>query len=112
MSASTQGQDYLQIPAGATYYFRVLGTITFANSPTAASVVTNIQGDAAYPLMYEATTFQLASSTNAVAFGTDDDFIWSPNSTTTNDTDENAWTNGYYVPGLGASSMDSQTLTK
>lgn len=119
MSASTQGQDYLQIPAGATYYFRVVGNITFANSPTSATVVTNIQGDSAYPLLYENTTsgtptylIQLASSTNAVAFGTHDDFIWSPNSTTTNDTDENAWTNGYYVPGLGADYMDSVTLSK
>jgi hypothetical protein len=112
MSASTQGQDFLQVPAGATYYFRVIGDITMVGSPTGASAVTNIQGDSAYPLLYEATTFQLASSTNATAFGTHDDFIWSPNSTTTNDTDENAWTNGYYVPGLGADNMDATTLTK
>ncbi|MCK5059978.1 MAG: hypothetical protein KAR00_02430 [Candidatus Pacebacteria bacterium] len=112
MTASTQGQDYLQIPAGATYYFRLTGTITFANSPTSATVATNVQGDAAYPLLYEATTLQLASSTASVPFATHDDFIWSPNSTTTNDTDENAWTNGYYIPGLGADNMDSQNLSK
>ncbi|MEK7535671.1 MAG: peptidoglycan-binding domain-containing protein [Patescibacteria group bacterium] len=111
-TASTQTQDYLQIPAGETYYFRVVGDITLVGSPTGASVVTNIQGDAAYPLVPESTTFQMASTTNTTAFATHDDFIWSPNSTTTSTTAGNAWTNGYFVPGLGADNMDAVTLTK
>lgn len=117
LTASTQGtgKDYLQIPAGAVYYFRVLGTITMSGSPTGAQVVTNIQGDSAFPTtnvyVTNGGTGFMASSTG-IDTDDEDDFIWSPNATTTSLTTHVDWTNGYFVTGLPSDNMDSKTLTK
>jgi hypothetical protein len=117
LTASTQGtdKDYLQIPAGATYYFRVLGTITMSGSPTGAQVVTNIQGDSVFPITNVYVTnggTGFMASTTGIDTDDEDDFIWSPNATTTSVTTVTDWTNGYYVTGLPSDNMDSKTLTK
>ena len=112
MTASSQGQDYLQIPAGSTYYFRVLGDIALTGSPTGGSVTTNIQGDANYPLLVAATQMVNAASSTAFTNGNGDDFIWSPNATTTSDVTHRDWTNGYFVSGLQSDNMDSAVIVK
>ncbi len=104
---STQGQDYLQIPAGSTYYFRVVATVTLTSSPTSGSITTTVLGDAAYP----ALAANMAVLTG-VDGDTNDDFIWSPNATTTSDTTHVDWTNGYFVSGLPADNMDSSVIVK
>jgi hypothetical protein len=53
----------------------------------------------------------MASTTRADA-GTDNDFIWSPNATTTSAGAHLDWTNGFNVLGLPAAGTDSVTLTK
>ena len=106
MTASTQGQDYLQIPAGATYYFRVVGDVTLTGGPTSGSITTNIQGDAAYPSLPSANM----SSTTKIEADTNDDFIWSANATTTSDTTHSDWTNGYFVSGLPSDNMDQSVI--
>ena len=111
MTASTQGQDYLQIPAGATYYFRVLGDVTLTGGPTSGSVTTNIQGDSLYPA-HGGTHVSPAASTTAFTNGAGNDFIWSANATTTSDTTHGDWTNGYFVSGLPADNMDNAVIVK
>jgi hypothetical protein len=111
MTASTQGQDYLQIPAGATYYFRVVGDVTLTGGPTSGSITTNIQGDALYPA-HGGTHVSPAASTTAFTDGAGNDFIWSANATTTSDTTHSDWTNGYFVSGLPSDNMDQSVIVK
>ncbi|MBI2618342.1 peptidoglycan-binding protein [Candidatus Kaiserbacteria bacterium] len=112
MTGSTQGQDYLQIPATATYYFRVVADVTLTGSPTGGTVTTNLQGDAEYPA--NGLTFLMANAASTTAFtnAVGNDFIWSPNATTTSNITHEDWTNGYFVPGLPADNMDSQVIVK
>ena len=107
MTASSQGVDYLQIPAGSTYYFRVVADVALTGGPTGGSVTTNLQGDAAYPVA--ATNLESATGADA---DTHDDFVWSPNATTTSNLSHLDWTNGYFVAGLPADNMDSSVLVK
>ena len=107
MTASSQGVDYLQIPAGSTYYFRVVADVALTGGPTGGSITTNLQGDAAYP----AAPNNLESATDADA-DTNDDFVWSPNATTTSSLSHLDWTNGHFVSGLPADNMDSQVIVK
>ena len=100
----------LQIPAGSTYYFRVIGDITF--TPAAGSTVTDgfvsvkLESDSAYPslpsLMADAATTSIAAS----------NLIWSPNATTTSLSTHSDWTNGYLIPGLNDASMPTTTISK
>jgi hypothetical protein len=99
----------LQIPAGATYYFRVLGdtTLTAGTGTFSGSVTTRISGDAAYPAM--AAVMGTAATVQADA---NDDFVWSPNATTTSAAGHVDWTNGYFVAGLPSTGTDAQTISK
>ncbi len=97
----------IQIPAGQTRYFEVLATV--ASSAAGASVSTQLQGDAAYP--------QLASFMGNVTLvddeaGSNDDFIWSPNATTTSVNSNNDWTNGYNVTGLPGTNLTAEVLSQ
>ena len=117
MNASTQGvgRDYLQIPAGATYYFQLQGDVTQTNAPRSATVQARIEGDDKYPHLRG--TDQMVSigsnGLNVVPYAGDlSDFIWSPNATTTSLTTHKDWTNGYFVQGLPADNMDPVVLTQ
>jgi hypothetical protein len=98
----------LQLSAGQTYYFQVVGDVTqvAGSSNSAGSVTTYVTGDStqltAYPFM----------DTASVADGAGN-FIWSPNSLTSptavGSTD---WTTGYGLSGLPATYMTPSTLTK
>ena len=96
----------IQIPAGEIRYFEVRGTVTTAGSTY--SVSTQIQGDAAYQSL--ATTF-MSTGVNADA-DSNNDFIWSPNCTTTSLVTHVDWTNGYGVSGLPSSNMTASVLTQ
>jgi hypothetical protein len=108
----------IQVPAGTSRYFDVRGTI--AGAASGASVSTQLQGDAAYhsmanPADPSATSpLMLAASGNGVMINEDvnDDFIWSPNATTTSGLTANDWTNGYGVSGLPSSNMTSEVLSQ
>ncbi|MEX0651950.1 MAG: hypothetical protein WD509_00540 [Candidatus Paceibacterota bacterium] len=99
----------LQIPAGSTYYFRVLGdtTLTAGTGTFSGSVTTRISGDAAYPSL--AAKMGLAATVQGDA---NDDFVWSPNATTTSLTTHVDWTNGYFVSGLPSDGTDANTISK
>lgn len=86
----------LQIPAGATRYFEVIGDINLSGAGTVYSVITQLQGDA-------------QPNTGMTPTG---NFIWSPNSiTTVTSKDANDYANGYGVPGLPASNLTPQILS-
>lgn len=95
----------VQVPAGATRYFDVIGTVSGAT--TGASVQTQIQGDGSYPSLsgFMGNGLTINNDSN-------NDFIWSPNATTTSVYASNDWTNGYGVVGLPASNMSAEVLSK
>lgn len=99
----------LQIPAGTTYYFRVTGdtTLTSGTGTFSGSVTTRLSGDAAYPAM--AAVMGTSATVSADA---NDDFVWSPNATTTSAAGHVDWTNGYFVNGLPSDGTDAQTISK
>lgn len=87
----------LQVPAGTTRYFEVRGIVSGAT--TGSAVTTSLQGDSSLPLTSLMGTF--AEVDGAVQ----DDFIWSPNATTTSTVSHEDWTNGYGIPGLPANGL-------
>jgi hypothetical protein len=93
----------VQVPAGQSRYFDVIGTVSGA--ATGASVQTTLQGDAAYPTggVTNATTVQA---------DTNNDFIWSPNTTTASTPNTVDWSNGYGVTGLPGTYMSAEVLSK
>jgi hypothetical protein len=97
-SASTT----LQIPAGGTRYFEVRGTV--AGSAAGASITATLRGASTF-----VTDITSAATTNPLATSTSDkfgnDFIWSPNSTTTAVRADQDWTGGYGVSGLPSNGL-------
>ena len=91
----------LQIPAGVSRYFDVTGTIAGATS--GASVSTQVEGDAAYPQLATLMVSYLTVENDA---GSHNDFIWSPNATTTTVISVVDWAIGYGVSGLPSSQLD------
>ena len=75
----------LTIPAGATRYFKLVADVTGTNGTTnwSGSISTKVSGDSAYPAL--ATTVRLAGAA-VIDLDGNDDFIWSPNSTSTTPT--------------------------
>lgn len=102
------GSDELVIPAGTTYYFEVRGTVTITATTGTSQVTTRISGDSAYLSL----STLMATAATADNEGTNDDFIWSPNSTTTSSTDHVDWTNGYGVSGLPSGGSTVFSLSK
>lgn len=116
--------EAIQVPAGQTRYFKLVGDITGATSSTTLSV--NLLGDS-YDLDMAmdtgADTFSgtaLATGAYAYSYATtaaivhaadSNNFIWSDNATTTSGVSTYDWVNGYVVSGLPAAGMDSETLT-
>lgn len=103
---SAGASTIIQVPASQSRYFEVRGTV--ANSAAGASISTQLQGDSNYPSL--ATTF-LSNTTNLDA-DTHDDFMWSPNATTTSVLLHADWTNGYGVSGLPGSNMSAEVLSQ
>jgi hypothetical protein len=97
-SASTT----IQIPAGATRYFAVRGSV--AGVVSGSSITTTLKGASSFT-----TCAASANTTNplctAAASGFGNDFIWSPNSTTTPVRADQDWTGGYGVSGLPSTGL-------
>lgn len=92
----------IQVPAGGTRYFEVRGTVTAVASATSYSVTATLDGDSAFPSL-AASTFMGNEAT--VDADTNDDFIWSPNATTTSLVSHIDWTNGFTLQGLPSSGL-------
>jgi hypothetical protein len=105
------GTTTLQIPAGVTRYFELRGTVAGAagGDSIGDSITIKLYGDAAYPSLAAATLVDLAATVDA---DTHNDFIWTPNATTTSLITHQDFTNGFGVDGLPADNMDSWTLSE
>lgn len=90
----------IQVPAGQTRYFEVRGSVSGATS--GASIITALQGDASYPSLAASTFMGTAA---AIDGDTNDDVLWSPNTTGTAAVTDSQWTNGYGVSGLPSGGM-------
>lgn len=101
------GTDELIIPAGTTYYFEVRGTVNVTATSGTSQVTTRIAGDAAYPSLAA-----LLGTAAAIDGDANDDFIWSPNSTTTSQSTHVDWTNGFGVSGLSSGGSSVFTIQK
>ncbi len=103
------------VPSGSTRYFEFRGTASNLRTDSGSeSITVRLLGDSAFPT--GAATLMLVAGTSAGASGVDndtnDDFIWSPVSTTTQNTiNDLDFTNGYQVSGLPADGMSTKTFT-
>lgn len=100
----------LNIPAGTTYYFAVKGDVAQVAGTTNNSgyVTTKIGGDIAFPVV----TASLMGTGSVVDGDTNNNFVWSPNSTTTSLSTHVDWTNGYLISGLPTDYLQGTTLSK
>ena len=126
-ATSAGASTTVAIPAGATRYFAVKADAVTAG--TQFNVSTQLQGDARFVsetgvspyfvgnVNTGATSTYLATTTY-LKLQPDNDFIWTPNSTTTvqtaasNHLTNNDYLNGYGVPGLPNVNTSAQVLTQ
>ncbi|MDP3784771.1 MAG: peptidoglycan-binding protein [bacterium] len=101
---SSNATTTFTIPAGATRYFEARVNVSGADA-AGDSVSTQLQGDAAVNLSVTAQYSVARGDAN-------DDFIWSPLSTTTAALDNLDWTNGFQVVGLSSSNMTPQVISR
>lgn len=126
-NTSTATTTYV-VPSGQTRYFRLAATVANVEGVTGQeSFQVDLEGDSAYPVGQQSglgvftTTGTYSgdmgqSGVNAADPGVDrvsnNDFVWSPISTTTqNTTADFDYTNGYLLPGLPTNNMTAETLT-
>jgi len=97
------------VPAGATRWFEFRATASSVETGTdSESINVSLLGDAAYPVN-ASTLMNTASGTDG---DTNDDFVWSPVSTTTQNTiNDLDFTNGYQVQGLPSPRMTQESMT-
>ncbi|OGG47481.1 hypothetical protein A2761_00335 [Candidatus Kaiserbacteria bacterium RIFCSPHIGHO2_01_FULL_51_33] len=110
---SAAASTTIQVPAAGSRYFVARGTVT--GSATGASVSFQLEGDSTFPTVFGNTNLRFvgfASDAGAINTDAHNDFIWSPNSTTSAGLGtEEDWTNGYGVLGLPGSNMTAETLS-
>lgn len=114
---STDATTTYKIGKDITRYFELRANVKNVETGTGTeSLTVQLLGDAAFPKLNAQTTNMLQAGTAAGNIGVDsdtnDDFIWSPISTTSSETlNDLDWTNGYLVPGLPTTNMPSVTHT-
>jgi len=110
------------VPSGVTRYFDFRATVTGveALSGITESFTVKLSGDSAWPLVHQTGGSSADQEmgmaglpgTTGVESDTNDDFIWSPVSTTTSSTPRDLdFTNGYQVVGLPATGMSEESFT-
>ncbi len=111
-TACAQGTTTLVVPSGATRWFKLVASVgTLAASGTSENLQVQLEGDAAHPALGMGNVNLDAAS--IIDGDSNDDFIWSPVSTTTSNLkSDQDWTNGYGVVGLPSTNMTAETLSK
>lgn len=98
------GNEAIHIPKGETRYFELAANVSGASSGDSASI--SLQGDSAYYASgYSGTATAIDADTN-------DNVIWSPDTTTTSVPATSDWLNGYRLPGLASTGLTTQTLSR
>lgn len=107
-NAGAPNAEAINVPAGTTRFFELRATVSRATAGDAINV--SLLGDAAY---FDRTSTRFMESANTVDVQTtNNDFIWSPNTTTTSATTSVDWANGFRLPGLPSTNMEQQTFSK
>lgn len=88
------------IPAGTTYNFKLVGTVTPGGSATNWSVNATLQGDSAAVAGIGSSPITIGTTTAVANADAQSGFIWSDNATTTATLGDVDWFNGYQVSGL------------
>jgi hypothetical protein len=112
---STPNSEAIQVPAGQSRYFKLVGAVARSTSGDSFSVA--LVGDASF---FPTSTAPPGggvgiadnSLTIAGVMASSSFFVWSPNTTTTSATTTNDWLNGYLLPGLPTTEMSQQTFAK
>jgi hypothetical protein len=99
--------EALNVPAGGSRYFELRGTV--ATATAGDSIAVALLGDSSFASNTNTVDRQTA---NAVNEATHNDFIWSPNTTTTAATSTTDWLSGFQVPGLPSVEMSQQNFSK
>ncbi len=121
-NANCNGTTTLNVPAGSTYYFDLHATFAAVRTSTGSENVTfQLEGDAAFPTVHQAGVVSASaagemgqsgvSDTRGVDSDSNDDFIWSPRSTSSPSNTNLDFTNGYQVDGLPSGNMTQELLT-
>ncbi len=97
----SNGSVPLEIPAGSTYYFQIVGTT--ASTQGNVSVTATLPGDMAFVPIG-------SYNGNVGRFGSNANFVWSPNDLKITLFSDNDWTNGFGISGLPLNGI-SQTRT-
>ncbi|MEK7662415.1 MAG: hypothetical protein AAB355_02915 [Patescibacteria group bacterium] len=99
----------VQIPAGSTIYFKATGDVvnTAGTGTFGATITTRLTGDSTYLVNISGKMAQLV----ALGVGSDRDFVWSPNATTSSTSTHADWTNGYGLPSLPSTGLDATTVS-
>src|SRR3989338_1158728 len=106
--------DVIQVPAGTTRYFDVVATVSSVS--TNSSVSTQLEGDAAFPTngisgITPLTGYMAKVGIVGINGDNNNDFIWSPNATTTATISHQDWTNAYGVIGLPSTNMSAEVVS-
>ncbi|MDP3989510.1 MAG: peptidoglycan-binding domain-containing protein [bacterium] len=102
---SAAASSTFQIPSGATRYFQVVGDVNLTAAGTTYAVTTQLQGDA----IHVSSSGTMASSSYAYDNDTHNDFLWSPNATTTSELGHLDWANGYGI--FSSNNLTGETLS-
>ncbi len=86
----------VQIPAGSTYYFALLGTVAPSATANNWTISPTLLGDTATTT--SAAGFNMGTTTGMAT--TTNNFVWSDNATTTSGVNDVDWANGFQVAGL------------
>ncbi len=101
---SGAGNEAIHVPKGESRWFELVANVSGAGSGDSASV--SLQGDSAYYASgYTGTATAIDADTN-------NNFIWSPDTTTTSIPSTADWLNGYRLPGLPSTGLSTQTLSR
>jgi hypothetical protein len=101
--------EAIQVPAGQTRYFELVGTIA-STSPTSSILTVDLRGDEIYNVRDIGQTTSTASFFSSI-YSIHNDFIWSGNSTTTSSVYHSDWANGANASGLPGTYMAPNTFT-
>lgn len=112
VDSGTYGSNWITVAANTTKNFTLQASVTGASAGD--SVVTQLDGDAAYPSNFASTIFMGNSALVDASGNTDDDFIWSDfssDATTTHSLNTADWVNGYKINGLPTTNLGVSTLS-
>ena len=102
------GDQWVDVSAGQTIYFRILAEVSLTGAPTSAFVSTHLLGDSRYPY-----TFGLTDTSFYVEDAGAYNLIWAPRSDAAGpDPQDPAWTNSYGLPGLPLEGPDPWFLVR